>query len=142
MVVSPISNENGVLSALPPSVYERLKTRLKRVRLEAGTLYDLGSAPDYTWFISKGLISLFTNLESGDVIEATAVGREGIVGLSGISNRNGMAFWAQVQISGEALLIGSKILQDMLREEVAFYKLLFEYTHNLSDSNTADCHNH
>ncbi len=104
MVVNSTPIENGVLSALPPSVYDHLKPKLKRVRLEAGsTLYDLGSASEYTWFITKGLASLLTYLESGDIIEAAAVGREGIVGLSGITKRNGMVLWAQVQISGEAI---------------------------------------
>ncbi len=126
--------ENGVLSALPPSVYERLKPNLKRVRLQAGsTLYDLGSSSDHAWFITRGLVSLFTPFETGDIIEAAAVGREGIVGLSGITNRNRMAFWAQVQISGEAMQIGTKILQNILRQESAFYKPLFEYTHTLSE---------
>jgi hypothetical protein len=41
--------------------------------------------------------------ESGDIIEAAAVCREGIVGHSSIRNRNGMALWAQMQISGETL---------------------------------------
>src|SRR5262245_6222067 len=134
MLLKSCPNENGVLSALPPSVYDQLKPKLKRVRLEAGsTLYDLSSASEYTWFITNGLVSLLTYLESGDIIEAAAVGREGVVGLSGITNRNGMALWAQVQISGEALQIPSKILQDMLREEIAFLRLLFEYTHSLSE---------
>jgi len=44
-----------------------------------------------------------------------------------------MAFSAQVQISGEALQIDAKTLQSMLEQESAFYKLLFEYTHTLSE---------
>jgi len=40
-----------------------------------------------------------------------------------------MAFWAQVQISGEALQINTKTLQSMLERESAFYKLLFELQH-------------
>jgi len=133
MILSMCPNENGVLSALSPSVYERLMPKMKRVRLEAGsTLYDLGSASEYTWFITKGLVSLFTNLDSGDVVEVAAVGREGIVGLSGITSKNGIPRWSQVQIFGEAFQISSKIMQDILKVEIAFYKPLFEYTHSLS----------
>ena len=43
-----------------------------------------------------------------------------------------MAFWAQVQISGEALQISARTLQSMLEPESAYYKLLFEYTYTLS----------
>jgi hypothetical protein len=56
--------------------------------------------------------STLTPAEAGDII------------LSGITKRNGMAFWAQVRISGEALQIGARTLQSMLEHEIAFYKLL------------------
>src|SRR5262245_8330902 len=44
-----------------------------------------------------------------------------------------MPFWAKAQISGETLQIGVKTLESMLEQESAFYKLLFEYTHALSE---------
>jgi CRP-like cAMP-binding protein len=125
-MLKPFPNKNGVLAALTPSVYARLTPNLRRVRLEAGsTLYDIGSASDQAWFITSGIVSLLTTTEAGDIIEAAAVGREGIVGLSGISRRNGMTFWAQAQISGEALQIDAKTLQSMLEQESEFYKLLY-----------------
>jgi CRP-like cAMP-binding protein len=134
MLLNPIPNENGVLVALPPTVRELLMPSLKKVRLEAGdTLYDIDSISDHAWFITSGIVSLLTTTEAGEIIEAAAVGREGAVGLSGITKRNGMAFSAQVQISGEALQIDAKTLQSMLEQERVFYKLLFEYTHTLSE---------
>jgi hypothetical protein len=43
MLLSPISNENGVLVALPSAVRALLVPSLKRVRLEAGdTLFREG----------------------------------------------------------------------------------------------------
>jgi CRP-like cAMP-binding protein len=44
-----------------------------------------------------------------------------------------MSFCAQVQISGSALQIRTKELQNMLGQERVFYELLFEYTHTLSE---------
>src|SRR5215475_3339579 len=126
--------ENGVLSALSPSVYEHLKPRLKRVRLEAGrTLYDLGSPSEPAWFITRGIVSYRTNTEAGDIIEAAAVGRESVVGLSGITEKSGMSLWAQVQISGEAMQIGTKALENILEQERVFLRLLFEYMHTLNE---------
>jgi CRP-like cAMP-binding protein len=134
MLEKSLPNENGVLAALTPAVYARLTPNLKRVRLEAGdTLFDIGSTSDHAWFITKGIASLFTTTKVGDIVEAASVGREGVVGLSGIIKRTGMACWAQVQISGEALQIGVKTLQSMLDQEIALYKPLFEYTHALSE---------
>ncbi|MCI0659565.1 MAG: Crp/Fnr family transcriptional regulator, partial [Acidobacteria bacterium] len=104
------------------------------VRLVAGsTLFDIGSTSDHAWFITSGIVSLLTTTEDGDIIEAAAVGREGVVGLSGITKRNGMTFWAQVQISGEALQISAKTLQNMLGQERDVYESLFEYAHTLSE---------
>jgi CRP-like cAMP-binding protein len=122
-----------MLAALTPTVYARLTPNLKRVRLEAGSaLFDIGSTSDHAWFITSGIVSLLTTTKDGDVIEAATIGREGVVGLSGIAKRNGMAFSAQVRISGDALQIGARALQSMLEQESAFYKLLFEYTYTLS----------
>jgi CRP-like cAMP-binding protein len=133
-MLKPIAQENGVLSALTPAVYARLAPNLRKVQLEAGSaLYDIGAPSEHTWFITSGIVSLLTTTESSEIIEAAAVGREGVVGLSGITKGNGMAFWAHVQISGEALQIDTKTLQSMLQQESAFYKLLFEYTHTLSE---------
>jgi len=134
MLLNSTPNENGVLVALQPNVRVLLMPSLKKVRLEAGdTLYDSDSISDRTWFITSGIVSLLTTTEAGEIIEAAAVGREGAVGLSGVTKRNGMAFSAQVQISGEALQIDAKTLQSMLEQESALYKLLFEYTHTLSE---------
>ena len=134
MLVKPLPNANGVLAALTPAVYARLTPNLKRVRLHAGSaLYDIGSTSNHAWFITSGIVSLLTTTEAGEIIEAAAIGREGVVGLSGITKRSGMAFWAQVQISGEALQIDTRTLQSMLEREIAFYRPLFEYTHALSE---------
>jgi CRP-like cAMP-binding protein len=112
-----------VRATYSPSVYDRLMPCLNRVRLEAGTtLYDIGSTSDHAWFITSGIVSLFTTTEAGEFIEAAAIGREGVVGLSGITKRNGMSFCAQVQISGEALHISTKeLLEKSAWPARAFY---------------------
>jgi CRP-like cAMP-binding protein len=134
MSVKSLPNENGVLAALPPAVYEIITPSLKRVRLAAGSiLHDIGSTSDHAWFITSGIVSLLTTTEAGQIIEVAAIGREGVVGLSGIAKRNRMAFWAQAQISGEALQIEAKTLQGVLGREKVFYELLFQYTYALSE---------
>src|SRR6185312_3507648 len=114
MLVNSLPNENGVLVAFPTSVRDRLRPSLKRVRLEAGsTLYDISSTSDHAWFITSGIVSLFAAAESGAVIEIAAVGREGMVGFSGLTKRNGVKLRAYVRISGEALQIDAKTLQNI-----------------------------
>jgi CRP-like cAMP-binding protein len=122
-----------VLVALPPSVRDRLRPGLRRVRLEAGsTLYDISSTSNHTWFITSGIVSLLTAPEVGGVIEVATIGREGMVGFSGITKRNGIKLRAYVGVSGEALRIEAKTLQNMIEQESAFLELLFDYTYTLS----------
>ena len=133
MLVNSLPNENGVLVALPPSVCDRLMPNLKRVRLEAGsTLYDISSTSDHPWFITSGIVSLPAAAESGGVIEIATIGREGVAGLSVITKINGIKLWARVQISGEALQIDARTLQNIVSQESAFYILLFEHTRTFS----------
>lgn len=136
MTVKPKSpaDENGLLAALPSTIYERLKPNLTPVRLDAGsTLYDTGSRIELVWFITRGLVSLRTTTKDGGVIEAAAIGREGIVGLSGIARRNGTVYWAQVQISGKALQISASALRTAVGQGSVFYEFLFQYTYSLNE---------
>jgi CRP-like cAMP-binding protein len=133
MLVNSLPNENGLLVALPPAVRDRLRPSLKRVRLDAGsTLYDIRSTLDHTWFITNGIVSLLTAPEAGGVIEIAAIGREGMVGFSGIEKRHGTNLGAYVRISGEALQIDAKTLRNMIEQESAFLELLFDYTCTLT----------
>ena len=134
MLVNSLLNKNGVLVALPPSVRDRLRPSLKRVRLEAGSaLYDISSTSDHTWFITSGIVSLFAAAESDGVIEIATIGREGVAGLSVITKINGIKLWARVQISGEALQIDARTLQNIIRQESEVHILLFKYMHTLSE---------
>ena len=109
MLVNSLPNENGVLVTLPSAVRDRLRPSLKRVRLEAGsTLYDISSTSDHTWVITSRIVSLFAAAGSGGVIEFATIGREGVAGLSVITEINGIKVWARVQISGEALQIDAR----------------------------------
>src|SRR5262245_42596740 len=109
MLVNSLPNENGLFVDIPPAVRDRLRPSLKRVRLGAGsTIYDIISTFKHTWFITSGIVSLLTATEAGGVLEVAAVGREGMVGFSGITKRNGMKLRTYMRISGEALQIDVK----------------------------------
>ena len=127
------ADQNGLLAALPSPVYERLAPSLKPVRLDAGeSLYDIGSTIDHVWFPTCGMVSLLTNTEAGDIIEVIPIGREGVIGLSGLKRRNDSLYRARVQMSGGALRIGVKTLLAVLEEERAWYEFL-EYAQALSE---------
>lgn len=66
--------------------------------MKAGsTLNEIGYISDHTRFITSGMASYHINTEAGEIIEAAAVGREGIIGLAGITERSELALWVLVQ---------------------------------------------
>jgi CRP-like cAMP-binding protein len=51
--------DNRIISRLPRADYERLRTRLKAVRLPRGrVLFDEGDAPTHAYFLTGGMASL------------------------------------------------------------------------------------
>ncbi|MFN0086926.1 MAG: Crp/Fnr family transcriptional regulator [Blastocatellia bacterium] len=128
------ADENGLLAVLPPAVYQRLIPALKRVRLDAGDiLYDAGDAVDHAWFVTGGIVSLLSVTEDGDTIEATMIGREGVIGFPGIRRSNGTAFRARVQVAGEALRVKATSMRTAAGQGSEFYELLLHYTHSLNE---------
>jgi len=125
---------NGLLTALPPIIYERLAPSLQKVRLEAGSiLFDVGAPIDYTWFITSGIVSLLCVTEDGDSVEAAMVGHDSVIGFPGIVRKNETAFRAQVQVAGEALRVSARALRAVIRQGGELYEPLLDHTHTLSE---------
>jgi len=125
---------NGLLSALPPIIYERLGPHLQRVRLEAGSvLFEAGVPVDYAWFITRGIVSLLGATESGNSVEVAMAGPDSVIGFPGLVRKNEAAFCAQVQIAGEALRISARVLQAAIKRESHIYLPLLDLTHILNE---------
>ncbi|MCI0392179.1 MAG: Crp/Fnr family transcriptional regulator [Acidobacteria bacterium] len=123
---------NGLLSALPPVIYERLEPNLQRVRLEAGgVLFEAGAPIDYTWFITSGIVSLLCVTEDGDSIEVAMAGHDSVIGFPGIVRKSEAAFRAQAPIAGEALRVSARVLQAAIRQDSQVYLPLLDHTHIL-----------
>jgi len=124
------TSENRLLSILPAVVYEQLMPRLRRVRLQAGSILD---APDSTWFITTALTSLFPNNKDGHIIEAAMIGCDGAVSLPSISRTNGTSLSAQVQITGEALRIPADDLRAVALRSRELFAILHDYNKLLAE---------
>ena len=125
---------NELLTALPPVIYERLASRLQRVRLEAGSvLFDVGATIDYTWFITSGIVSLLGVTKDGDSVELAMAGPDSVIGFTEIVRKNRAVFRAQVQVAGEAFRVGARVLQVALKQESEIYIPLLDHTHTLSE---------
>lgn len=128
------AHENGLLNCLPPVIHDRLRPHFASVRLAAGDiLYDIGTATEHAWFVTDGIVSLLSVTEAGDTVEAAMIGRDGAIGFPGIPRRNGAAFQARVQVTGEALRISAKALRTAVEQESGLSDLLLDYAHTLSE---------
>lgn len=75
--------ENLLLAALPADDLQRVLPQLEMVPLKLKELlHKPGERIDYVYFPGGGFCSIVTILEDGSMVEAAAVGREGLVGLA------------------------------------------------------------
>ena len=75
--------ENLLLAALPSDDLRRILPQLETVPLKLKELlHKPGERIEYVYFPGVGFCSIVTVLEDGSMVEAAAVGREGLVGLA------------------------------------------------------------
>jgi len=75
--------QNLLLAALPHDDLERVLPKLEMVPLKLKELLHKPGEPiDYVYFPGVGFCSIVTVLEDGSMVEAAAIGREGVVGLN------------------------------------------------------------
>ena len=75
--------ENNLLAALPAEDLHRVRPQLDVVPLKLKELLHKPGEPiDYVYFPGAGFCSIVTVLEDGNMVEAAAIGREGLVGLA------------------------------------------------------------
>src|SRR5437868_2440802 len=75
------SPENRLLSALPPSEFERLTDRMTEVTLgQKDLVYRTNGPIDHVYFPRSGMLSAVIVMEDGATAEVTGIGREGMAG--------------------------------------------------------------
>ena len=81
------ANENRLLATLPAHEYDRILPLLDVIPLKLKeVLHKPGDPVNHVYFPGGGFCSVLTVLEDGDMVEVATVGREGMVGVSAITN--------------------------------------------------------
>ncbi len=119
--------DNAILLALPAKDLAALTERLKPMTLDLGQMLGENGAPiEQVVFPTAGLISVVTELSSGERIEAALIGRSGVLGAS-------VAFGAKihintsfVQMAGSALVMRASDFAELFRQRVWIRALLFK----------------
>jgi CRP-like cAMP-binding protein len=126
------SSSNRILAALPDDAFRQLQPDLRSVTLPQGTVcYDAGTSVDQVYFPESGMISLFVTTREGDIVETSAIGREGAVGLQrGFGPR--LSFTrAVVQIGGKFCTISAPPFEHAASQSAALRDLIARYTETL-----------
>ena len=134
---------NHLLARLDAVDLSRLVPHLKRVLLPQGmTLHRPRSAARYVYFPVKGMVSLLTNMKSGEQIETAVIGREGAVGASVIGDGSRSAGQAIVQIAGSAWRVRTPDFLNVYHASLRFRTLINRFQNVLlqQTQQSAACH--
>lgn len=117
---------NAVLRALDADA--RMHLELEPVELLAGeVIYRLGEVEQYAYFPQTAVISLVSAMTNGATASVAMVGREGIVGLSGMFGRADSGTSAVTQIRGTALRVAAAGLRQLRARHAAARPILDGY---------------
>lgn len=120
---------NRLLAALPADDYARLIPVLGTTALNLKRfLYKPGEPIDRVYFPGGGFVSVVTVLNDGGMVEVATIGREGMLGVSAVWNRDPSPAAAMVQAEMDTCYTMSA---DAFRKEMdrrgPFYDLLIRY---------------
>lgn len=112
----PTARGNAVLDGLDDDDLTMLAASLRPVSLTRSTaLYEAAEPVRTVYFPLKGVVSVVTEMQSGEVVEVATIGREGMVGISVFLGPDAPTERALVQVSGHGLAMDA----DDFRREAA-----------------------
>src|SRR5262245_51990830 len=119
---------NGLLAALPPSDYRRLRPHLESAPLAwKQVLYEPGQAIQHLHFLTAGVVSLLLPLPGGKTIEVGVVGSEGVVGLPVCLGTGRALTRGLIQVPGEALRMPATAFARRVPRGSRLHALLLAY---------------
>ena len=122
-------SRNVLLNAMPAEEFDRIARHLEPVRLPRPALLE---APNeeikHVYFPTNGLASIVALGESGESVDTTMIGREGMTGLAVFLGTGQMPVRTIVQVPLEALRLPSDVLRAELGHGGRLVNLLYRYT--------------
>jgi CRP-like cAMP-binding protein len=120
---------NKILNLLAPKELEAVLERCEVVSVESEEIIFLRNEPiPFAYFPDDCVISLVTELEDGDVVEAMTVGNDGFVGMSVFHGVPSSRLKAIGQISGEARRLTTDDFLELASQYEGLNRLLHRYS--------------
>ena len=137
--------DNQLLSALPPTEWERWLPQLERVSMPLGqVVYESGRPLSHVVFPTTAIVSLLYVMENGASAEIAVVGHEGVVGISLFMGGESTPSRGVVQSAGEGFRLRAAAIKDEFNRSHPVMHLLLRYTQALITqmAQTAVCNRH
>ena len=112
------------------------------VQLKIGqVLYEPNNTIEYVYFPTAGVISLLAAFGDGTTVEASVIGREGMLGTSVVLRAETTPHQALVQADGHALKMAARDLRAEVQKDGLLLDLLLRFTNALFTqvAQTAGC---
>src|ERR1700710_2361581 len=107
-------NSNIILASLSAADAAALQPHLKNVRLESKTvLYNVGDRVDAVFFPAGAVISLVVGLSTGEMIESSMIGNDGVVGVAAALDSKISLTHAVIQLSGPAFVCDATVFKTL-----------------------------
>ncbi len=120
---------NRLLSLLPQSEQAKVLARCETITIQSKALVYRREEPlTHVYFPENCVISLVTEMEDGDQVEAMTVGSDGFAGMAVFHEAPSSRLKAIVQITGETRRIAAADFRDLVRTCDAFNRLLHRYS--------------
>jgi CRP-like cAMP-binding protein len=128
----PATSGNRLLAAFPADCVTFLEHDIKQTMLPQGAIcHGAGDPIDQVYFPQSGMISCLVATGEGELIETSAVGREGAVGLqAGLGHRTSFTR-AVVQIAGKFAMVPAHRLENAANRNPALRELIVRYIETL-----------
>jgi CRP-like cAMP-binding protein len=126
---SAAQTRNKILNLLPPSELEGVLERCEVVTIESEEVVFRRNEPiAFAYFPDNCVISLVTEMEDGDAVEAMTVGNDGFAGMAVFHGVPSSRLSAMGQISGEARRVATGDFLELTREFKGLDRLLHRYS--------------
>src|ERR1043166_1305493 len=128
------AEQNDLLHALPPAVYERIVEQSDVVALKLkDRIYRADERVDAAYFPADCCLSMVSTMRDGTVIEVGTIGNEGMSGLSIFHGVDSLPTDCIAQIAGEAKRIARADLEVVLRDSPELTAAMHRYAQAWTD---------
>ncbi|MBV8538333.1 MAG: Crp/Fnr family transcriptional regulator [Alphaproteobacteria bacterium] len=123
---------NGLISAMQPADYARLKPHLQIVELRPhDVLVQAGDRIKYVYFPHTAVVSMMVTMSESGVSETAMIGREGIASFEVLLGDTRALHQTVVQVSGLASRIAVREFSDAIKESITLHQQLLCYVRAL-----------